>query len=171
MAIIAAALAVVRLAPNSVWSQELLRQYGVRPSGERGNRTRRDHLRSAGLAGVASAALLVTAVVADVIAERAPADTRSETIALTYAFVSLLLGLTAAASMARSLWKAAVWRMELPDTPDHRRALADALDHLLDGALTAEERRDYLEVTYLQPQLDQIRRSTLKLAKKHRGGL
>ena len=171
VAIIAAAFAVIRLAPNSVWSQELLRPYGVRPSGERGNRTRRDHLRSAGLGGIAATALMVTAFLADLAATSAPTQERSGLIALTYMFVAFLLGLTALASTVRSLWKAVLWHMELPDTPDHRRALADALDHLLDGSASDEERRDYLEVTYLQPQLDQIRRSTLKLAKKHQGDL
>jgi hypothetical protein len=170
-AIIAAAFTVIRLAPHSVWSQELLRQYGIKPSGERGNRTRRDHLRSAGLGAFAAAALMVTGSLANLFAERVPINARSWMIASSYMFVSFLLCIMAVTSTVRSLWKAAAWRMELPDTPDHRRALADALDHLLDGGLTAEERRDYLEVTYLQPQLDQIRRSTLKLSKQHQGDL
>src|SRR5215831_13424730 len=104
-AIIAAAFAIIRFAPNSVWSQELLRQYGVRPSGDRGHRTRRDHLRSAGLGGAAAAALMVTAFLAALVATSVPTEAPSGLIALTYAFVSFLLGLTAVASTVRSLWK------------------------------------------------------------------
>jgi hypothetical protein len=170
-AIIALAIAVVRLAPNSVWAQELRRSYGIRPTGERGNRTRRDHLLSAGLAGLMAVLLLATSIVASIVAERLPDDTRGKSIALTYTFAAFLLGAVAVASTMRSLWKAAAWRMELPDTPEHRRRLADALDHLLDGDLTPDERREYLDVVYLQPQLEQIRRATLKLSRQYDAGL
>ena len=171
VAIIALAVGVVRFAPHSAWAQELRRSYGIRPTGERGNRTRRDHLLSAGLGGIAAIVLLATSIAAAAFAQRTPDDTSDSGIALAYMFVAFLLGMMAITSMARSLWKAAVWRMELPDTPEHRRQLADALDHLLDGALSPEERRDYLEVVYLQPQLEQIRRATLKLARQHEAGI
>lgn len=173
--IIAFAVAVIRFAPHSAWSQELRRSYGIRPTGERGNRTRRDHLKSAGLAGVVAVLLLATSLVAASFAERAPErvaeDARGGAIALTYMFVGFLLGMMAVASATYSLWKAAAWRMELPDTPEHRRCLADAIDHLLDGELSPEERRDYLDVVYLQPQVEQIRRATLKLVRRHQAGI
>jgi hypothetical protein len=169
--IIAIAVVIMRVAPHSAWSQELRRSYGARPTGERGHRTRHDHLRSAGLGGVAAVALLVTAIVAGSVADRAPDDTRANVIALTYMLVALLLGVMAVASAARSLWKAAAWRVELPDTPEYRRALADALDHLLDGDVSPQERHDYLDVSYVQPQLEQIRRATLKLVKQHTAGV
>jgi hypothetical protein len=47
----------------------------------------------------------------------------------------------------------------------------DAIDHLLDGNVSPEERRDYLDVSYTQPQLEQIRRATLKLVKQHSAGV
>jgi hypothetical protein len=70
-----------------------------------------------------------------------------------------------------ALWKATLWRVELPDTPEHRRALADAIDHLLDGAVSPEERAAFLDVRYVHPQLEQIRRATLTLVKQHRAGV
>jgi hypothetical protein len=171
--IIALAVSVLRFAPHSVWAQELRRSYGIRPTGDRGNRTRRDHLKSAGLAAVVAVALLATAAAAASVADLAPdaEDSSHRAIALTYMFVGFLLGMMAVAATAHSLWKAAAWRMELPDTPEHRRRLADAIDHLLDGALSPEERRDFLDVSYLQPQVEQIRRATLKLMRKHPGGI
>jgi hypothetical protein len=170
-AIIVTAVAIMRLAPQSTWAQELRRPYGIRPTGQRGHRTRRDHLRSAGLAAITTVVLAAGLAVATSFADRAPDDTRANTIAETYMFVGFLLGMMAVASTTYSLWKAAAWRVELPDTPEHRRALADAIDHLLDGAVSPDERRDYLDVSYVQPQLEQIRRATLKLAKRHVGGI
>jgi hypothetical protein len=169
--IIAFAVGVVRFAPHSAWAHELRKSYGIRPTGPRGNRTRRDHLLSAALAGALGAGLYATSAVAATFVDRAPDDTRIAAIALAYLFVGFCLGMMAAVSALRSLWKAARWRMELPDTPEHRRGLADAIDHLIDGGLSPEERRDYLDVSYLQPQLEQVRRATLKLAKQHQAGI
>jgi len=166
-AIIVAAIAIVRLAPNSTWGQELRRSYGIRPTGERGQRTRRDHVRSAGLAAVTAVGLFVTSVVADSFIDRAPENPSAGAIALSYSLVASILTLMAAVSAIRSLWKASAWRMELPDTPEHRRGLADAIDHLLDGGISTEERREYLDVVYLQPQLEQIRRATLRLSRQN----
>ena len=171
LAIIVIAVAIMRLAPQSTWAQELRRSYGIRPTGQRGHRTRRDHLRSAGLAAITTVVLAAGLAVATAFANRAPDDTKANAIAETYMFVGFLLGMMAVASAGRSLWKATAWRIELPDTPEHRRRLADAIDHLLDGAASLEERRDYLDVSYVQPQLEQIRRATLKLAKQHVGGI
>lgn len=169
--IIALAVGIIRFAPNSTWAQELRRPYGIRPTGGRGNRTRRDHLLGAGLGAVAAVALLATSVAASAVANRSTTEEGSGLIAETYMFVAALLGLMALTSTARSLWKAAVWRVELPDTPAHRVGLADAIDHLLDGELSPDERREFLEVRYLQPQIEQIRRATLKLARQHRAGM
>jgi hypothetical protein len=169
--IIAFAVGVLRFAPHSGWAQELRKSYGVRPTGERGNRTRADHFRSAGLAAMAAFVLGATSSAAEAVLQRAPDDTRLAAIALAYMFVGFLLALMAVASAAHSLWKASVWRVELPDTPEHRRGLADAIDHLLDGGLSPGERRDFLDVVYLQPQLEQIRRATLKLARQNASGI
>jgi hypothetical protein len=169
--IIAVAIGIVRFAPNSVWGQELRRSYGVRPTGKRGNRTRRDHLRSAGLAAVMCAALFATSVVAALIMDRAPDDTSADQTAWAYLFTAFMLATLAALALLRSLWKATVWRVELPDTPDHRRKLADAIDHLIDGVASSEERVEFLDVRYLHPQIEQVRRATLKLVAHHRTGL
>jgi len=169
--IIAVAVAIVRLAPHSAWGEELRRSYGVRPTGPRGVRTRRDHLRSAVLAGVTAALLAGTSVAAGSFTEGLPDDSRGTWIALAYMFVAFLLAAMAAVTAARALWKGVVWRVELPDTPEHRRGLADALDRLLDGDLSPDERAEYLDVRYLQPQLEQIRRATLKLVRQHRAGI
>jgi hypothetical protein len=171
IAIIALAVGIIRFAPHSTWAQELRKSYGIRPTGERGNRTRRDHVRSAGLAVLVAIILFATTSVAQGFVDRAADTNQLEAIALAYVFVGFLLGLMATLSAAYSLWKAVRWRMELPDTPDHRRRLADAIDHLLDGGLSPEERRDYLDVVYLQPQLEQIRRATLKLVAQNRAGI
>ena len=47
-------------------------------------------------------------------------------------------GLMAAGLGASLAVEGVRWRMELPDTPDHRRGLADAIDHLFDGGLSPE---------------------------------
>src|SRR5262249_1564344 len=131
----------------------------------------RDHIRSAALAAITTVVLAGGLAVATSFADRAPDDTRANAIAETYMFVGLLLGMMTVASTTYSLWKAAAWRIELPDTPEHRRGLADAIDHLLDGAGSPDERRDFLDVSYVQPQLEQVRRATLKLAKRHAGSV
>jgi hypothetical protein len=170
--IIAIAIGIVRFAPRSAAAQELRRSYGIRPTGERGERTRRDHVRSAGLAVVAAIVLYLTSSAAGSFLEHGtPGETRSGAIAFSYTFVALLLALMATASAIRSFWKAGVWRMELPDTPEHRHRLADAIDHLLDGGLSPDERRDYLDVVYLQPQLEQVRRATLRLSRQNSAGM
>ena len=60
-----------------------------------------------------------------------------------------------------------VWRVELPDTPDHRRKLADAIDHLVDGVASSEERAEFLDVRYLHPQIEPVRRATVMLVAKY----
>jgi hypothetical protein len=168
--IIIVAIAIVRLAPNSTFGQELHRSYGVRPRGPRGNFTRRDHLRSAGWSMLLAVVLELTALG---VAWLGASTTKSpeNPIVLTYTMVAFLLAAMATAAALRSLWKAARWRMELPDTPEHRRGLANAIDHLLDGRLSPEERAEYLDVRYLQPQLEQIRRAVLALSSKHKTGM
>lgn len=169
--IILVAFAIARFAPESVWGQELRRSYGVRPTGARGHRTRRDHLRSAALSGAAVVLLFAASVVGGVFADRLPDETQGHLIATTYTLVAFMLAAVATVAAVRALWKAAVWRMELPDTPDHRRAIADAIDRLLDNSLSDQDRAEYLEVRYLHPQIEQVRRATLKLASEHRSGL
>jgi hypothetical protein len=169
--IIALALAVVRFAPHSTWAHELRRSYGVRPSGPRGVRTRRDHLRSAGLAATTAIVLMATSMAAGVATDKFPVESTGSWIGLSYSFVALLLSVMAVVMTIVALWKATLWRVELPDTPEHRRALADAIDHLLDGAVSPEERAAFLDVRYVHPQLEQIRRATLTLVKQHRAGV
>ncbi|MGH7618338.1 MAG: hypothetical protein ACREPM_14030 [Gemmatimonadaceae bacterium] len=169
--IIAIAFGILRFAPRSAWAQELRRSYGIRPTGARGNRTRHDYRRSAGLAAAGAVVLYATASVAESYVLRAPSNIELGAIAMAYEFVGLLLSLMAGVSALHSLWRSIRWRVELPDTPEHRRGLADAIDHLLDGRVSPEERRDYLDVVYVQPQLEQIRRASLKLAKQHQTGV
>jgi hypothetical protein len=171
LCIIAVAFGIVRLAPNSVWGQELRRSYGVRPTGPRGNRTRRDHLRSAGLSAAVCAALFATSVAAAFAMQHFADDTSADRTASVYMLVTFMLAALAAMGVLRSLWKATVWRVELPDTPDHRRRVADAIDHLIDGVVSPQERVEYLDVRYLHPQIEQVRRAAVKLVVKHRGGL
>ena len=169
VAIIISAVAIVRLAPNSVWGQELRRSYGIRPSGLRGNRTRRDHYKSAAVSAVLAVILEGTSYATAVLG--GVDDATSGTITETYVFVAFTLASMAVVATIRSLWKAMLWRVELPDTPAHRRGLADAIDHLLDGNLSSQEREDFLDVRYIHPQLEQIRRATVKLAAQHRAGV
>src|SRR6185503_7797514 len=115
--IIVVAIAVMRLAPSSAWGSELRRSYGVQPTGTRGIRTRRDHLRSAGFAALLAVLLEMTSMGVGELAFRYPEESRASIIAQTYTFAAFLLAAMAAVSMLRSLWKAAVWRVELPDTP------------------------------------------------------
>jgi hypothetical protein len=165
--IIAVAFAIVRFAPDSAWGQELRRSYGIQPSGARGNRTRRDHLRSAGLAAGVCAALVATSAVAALVADRATDGTNTDRTASAYLFTAFMLAVLAALALVRSLYKATVWHVELPDTPDHRRKLADAIDHLVDGVASAEERAEFLDVQYLHPQIESVRRATMLLVAKH----
>lgn len=167
--IIAVAFGIVRFAPDSVWGQELRRSFGVRPTGSRGNRTRRDHLRSAGLSAATCAALFATSVVAAIIMDRAPDESNADRTAWAYLFTAFMLAALAALALLRSLYKAAIWRLELPDTPDHRRRLADALDHLVDGIASADEHREFVDVRYLHPQIEHVRRATVKLVSQHGG--
>ncbi|HEY9227449.1 MAG TPA: hypothetical protein VIP11_12420, partial [Gemmatimonadaceae bacterium] len=111
--IIIVALGIARLAPHSAWGQELNRSYGVRATGERGNRTRRDQLRSAALAALVATLLELTSFGTAQIGLDLPEDSRRGMIAATYTFAAFLLAAMAALSMLRSLWKAAVWRVEL----------------------------------------------------------
>jgi len=168
LAIILFAVAVVRLAPDSAWGQELRRSYGVRPTGSRGNFTRRDHVRAAGLAAIVATLLELTSFGAAWYGERFEAESRAQVVAATYTIAAFLLAGMAMVSMLRSLLKASIWRVELPDTPAHRRGLANAIDHLLDGELSAEERAEFLDVRYVHPQLEQIRRATVRLVAQHR---
>jgi len=170
VAIIIFAVAIVRLAPNSVWGQELRRSYGIRPSGLRGNRTRRDHFKSAALSAVVAVVLEGTSYATAVLGGGV-VDDASVSITETYTFVAFTLASMAVVATIRSLWKAMLWRVELPDTPAHRRGLADAIDHLLDGNLSSQEREDFLDVRYIHPQLEQIRRATVKLAAQHHAGV
>jgi len=170
LAIILVAVAIVRIAPDSFVGQELRRSYGVRPTGARGNFTRRDHVRAAGLAAIAATLLELTSFGVATFGDRFDIESRGALLAATYTIAAFLLAGMAMVSMFRSLWKASVWRVELPDTPAHRRALADALDHLLDGKLSPEERAAFLDVRYVHPRLEQIRRATVKLVAHHEVG-
>jgi hypothetical protein len=169
--IILLAVGLVRFAPNSVWGQELRRSYGVRPTGARGNFTRRDHLRAAGLSAVLAVVLELTSYATAAFGADTPDESTGSAIAFTYTIGAFLLAAMAMIATLRSLWKALRWRMELPDTPEHRRGLANAIDHLLDGQLSPEERADFLDVRYLQPHLEQIRRAVLALSSKHATGM
>ena len=162
---------IARLAPHSALGQELRRSYGARPTGARGNFTRRDHLRGAGFGAIAAVVLTLTSIGASTLYDRLPIDSPWEPITLTYALGAFVLAAIALASLVRSLWKSALWRVELPDTPAHRRGLADAIDHLLDGNISPEERAEFLDVRYLHPQLEQIRRATMILATQHKTGV
>jgi hypothetical protein len=166
--VILVASAIARLAPHSALGQELRRSYGARPTGDRGNFTRRDHLRGAGFAAIAAIALTLTSIGASALYDRLAVDSRWEPIVLTYALGAFIFAAMALASLVRSLWKSARWRVELPDTPAHRRGLADAIDHLLDGNISPEERAEFLDVRYLHPQLEQIRRATMILVAQHK---
>lgn len=168
--IIIAAVAITRLAPNSAWAQELRRSYGISATGSRGNRTRRDHLRAAGIAAALAVLLATTSVGVAYVGQKAVSESNADYIAQTYALVAFLFAAMATLAAVRSAWKAARWRVELPDTPAHRRGLADAIDRMLDGEVSAAERAEFLDVRYLHPQLEQIRRAVMLLAAQHRSG-
>jgi hypothetical protein len=169
--IIAAAIIAVRRMPHSALAKELRRSYGVAPTGDRGFRTRRDHAKSAGVAALVTLGLGATFLFAGLMMQRYPNGSRANLIASTYMFMAFLLTGVAALVALRALWKAASWHIELPDTPEHRRGFADAIDHFLDGSTSPDERANYLDVRYLHPQIEAIRRSTLKLVSKHNGSL
>lgn len=171
ISIIVLALGVARFAPDSAAGQELNRSYGIRATGPRGNRTRRDHLRSAGVAALLAALLESTSAVLARFGGNPLDESRGGMIAAVYTLGAFVLAAMAAVSMVGSLWKAAIWRVELPDTPEHRRGLANAIDKLLDGQVSSEERAAYLDVRYLQPQLEQVRRAVMKLANQSGAGV
>src|SRR5215468_8324610 len=84
IAIIVVAVAIVRLAPDSVWGQELRRSYGVRPTGPRGNFTRRDHVRAAGLAAIIATLLELTSFGVAMFGDRFDDESRGALLAATY---------------------------------------------------------------------------------------
>jgi hypothetical protein len=165
--IIVIAAGIARFAPNSMLGEELRRSYGITPTGARGNFTRRDHLKSAGLSAALATVLELTSFGTAALGADTPNESSGAAIAFTYTIGAFFLAAMAIIATLRSLWKALRWRVELPDTPEHRRGLANAIDHLLDGQLSSQERADYLDVRYLQPQLEQIRRAVLTLSSKH----
>jgi hypothetical protein len=165
--IILVAIIAARAMPNSTIGVELRRSYGVTPSGDRGHRTREDYLKSAGLAFAASVGLALTCMGAGVLMDRYPIGSRANLAASTYSFGAFLLMGVALLLTAGSLWRYLFFRVVLPDTPAHRLSFADAIDRLLDGAITDNERIEHLEVRYKQREIEEIRRSTLKLVRKH----
>jgi hypothetical protein len=169
--IVIAAVVLIRRWPDSDVARELLRPYGIQPTGPRGIRTRRDHLRSALLAGGTATALLTTVIAVASFAGRLPIDQLSGRASNGYVFIAFLLGVVTALVALQALWKAVIWHEELPDLPEHRTALADALDQLIDGQIDPATRSSYLEVRYVNRELEQIRRATLKLVAQHKGTL
>src|SRR5690349_25106257 len=89
--IILAAFVLVRFAPNSVWGQELRRSYGIRPTGARGNFTRRDHVRSAGWSAILAVVLELTSYAAASFGADAPNESRGGAIAFTYTIGAFFL--------------------------------------------------------------------------------
>jgi hypothetical protein len=167
----AVAILVARLAPQSPVGAELRRSYGIAPSGARGYRTRRDHVKSAGLALLAASGLALTAIGAGTLVERFPNGSRGNLIAATYSFSAFLLGGVAVLVTLVALWKAILWRIELPDSPEHRRAFADAIDHLVDGVASEAEARDYINVRYESRTIEAVRRTALRLLRRYGGDL
>src|SRR5215211_5348496 len=88
--IILGAIAVARLAPHSGVARELQAWYGLAPSGGRGERTRRDHLRTAGIAAAIGGGLLITAFGAVAVADRWPNGSRANPAGMAYMFASVL---------------------------------------------------------------------------------
>src|SRR5215510_4198295 len=102
LAIILVAVAIVRIAPDSFLGQELRRSYGVRPTGARGNFTRRDHVRAAGLAATVATLLELMSFGVAVFGDRFDVDSRGAILAATYSIAAFLLAGMAMVSMFRS---------------------------------------------------------------------
>jgi hypothetical protein len=71
------------------------------------------------------------------------------------------------AALVKFVW----WRLELPDRPEHRRALADSLDLLIDGGLGTADRAAFVDARYLEGEIDQVRRSIVRVVSQHPSGV
>jgi len=110
--------ALVQRYPRSWWAAELLRWYGVRPTGPEGTYRRLDHFRSAGLSVLVAVLLMALSIVALVISERFPNRSTGNAIALTYFFGLYLLAAVAVLSGVISLWRGVFWRRRQANARD-----------------------------------------------------
>lgn len=169
--IIAIAILIARFAPQSGAAHELRTWYGVAPSGKRGERTRRDQFLSSGIAAAIGIGLLLAALGISFVGDRYSNGSRANLAAATYAFGSLILGVMALVVAAVALSKGLVWRVELPDWPEHRIAFVDAMDRVIDGQSTPDEEAEVLQVRYQYGVIEQLRRNWLREIRKHGGSL
>ena len=113
-------IAAVALAPHSWWAQELRRGYGIRPTGEDGTYTRRDHFRAATVAFVGSLVLIAVGFAVAVLGERYPTMSTANNVAMTYMIGFVLLGALAFACAVIATWNGIRWRPESKTTSDER---------------------------------------------------
>jgi hypothetical protein len=102
--------ALLRRYRHLEWVAVLLTYYGRKPTGEDGIFTRRDHLRSAGLALLAAAGCVGLGFLSYTISFGWPNGAKKTMIAEVYGFTLIILGLVALAAMVQGLWRALFWR-------------------------------------------------------------
>lgn len=107
--IIAVAIAVLRLFPDSWPAVELRRSYGVRASGPDGSFRRRDFFRGAGICLALVVALVLVALGFGVLAESYPTMSRANWAASAYAFGAVLLAGVALLSALILVWNGLRW--------------------------------------------------------------
>jgi hypothetical protein len=117
--LIALTVALVVLFPRTWWARELLRSYGVRPTGPGGQFTRRNHLTAAGLSVVLALALFALALAAQALVDRYPNNSRLNDAGMVYLFTCSILALMAILGALMQLWRAVFWRPCVDSTPDN----------------------------------------------------
>jgi hypothetical protein len=108
--IILAALIGIRLFPDSWWTQELLRGYGLRPTGKDGAYSRRDHFRAAGVAFLTSLILVFLAFGAALLSEHYPNMSAVNWVLSTYMFGLVLLAGVALLCSVLAIWSGLRWK-------------------------------------------------------------
>ena len=111
-------IAAVAIAPRSWWAQELRREYGVRPSGEEGAYTRRDHFRAATIALLGSILLVALGFAIAILGDRYPTMSTASNVAMAYMFGFVLLGGVAFLCSMIAAWNGIRWRRKAQATSD-----------------------------------------------------
>ena len=113
-------LAAVAFAPHSWWAQELRRGYGIRPTGEDGAYTRRDHFRAAIVAFIGGILLVALGFAIAILGDHYPTMSTANNVAMAYMFGFVLLGGLAILCSAIAVWNGLRWRQERRVASDDR---------------------------------------------------
>jgi hypothetical protein len=152
-------LLILRVFPDSTWSQEARRYVGVQPKGAHSAKTRSDRLKTAGLSAVAMPILFGLAVWSYRISDNYPGLSRSSWAAQTYGFCFFLLGAMAGLVFIGSLFGTLFWRPTVVKSDPDQTAekLADILALFAEGQADHLVWPDFNAMRYYDPMLESVR--------------